>query len=91
MQSVVSNSYDDNHYTTGTSYNGWYAINTNQPTRTRTIFDDVKLLVGPLSKVTAQVALKRLSYSADIWKLKFNIEKCLVLHIGLKDIKVNYK
>ena len=27
----------------------------------------------------------------DIWKLGFNLEKCKVLHIGSKIIKVKYK
>ena len=35
--------------------------------------------------------LNKLSYWEDIWKLIFNIEKCQVLHIGSKNIKVEYR
>ena len=39
-------------------------------------FDDVKLLVSPLSKETTQTDLNKLLYWEDIWKLIFNLEKC---------------
>ena len=32
---AVSISYDDNDYTTGTSYKGWYAIKPNKPNQTK--------------------------------------------------------
>ena len=35
--------------------------------------------------------LNKLSNWEDIWKLKSNIEKCKVLHLGSKIIKVDYK
>ena len=35
--------------------------------------------------------LHKLSYWEDIWKLRFSIEKCKVLHSGSKNIKVEYK
>ena len=55
--------------------------------------DDIKLLVRPLSKEITQMNLNKLSYWEDtrIWKLRFNIEKCQVLYIRSKNIKVEYK
>ena len=53
--------------------------------------NDVKLLVRPLSKEITQMDLNELSYWKDIWKLKFHLEKCEVLHIEFKNIKVRYK
>ena len=53
--------------------------------------DDVKLLVRLLSKETIQMDLNRLSYWEDIWKLRFNLEECKVLHIGSKNIQFEYK
>ena len=52
--------------------------------------DDVKLLVWPLSKET-QMDLNKLSYWDNFWKLRFNVEKCEVLHIVFKSITVEYK
>ena len=34
--------------------------------------------------------LNKLSNWGDIWKLRFNIEKYKVLHIGSQNIKVEY-
>ena len=44
-----------------------------------------------MSNETTQINLNQLSYWEDIWKLKFNIEKCKVLHIQFKNIQVEYK
>ena len=35
--------------------------------------------------------LNKFSYSEDIWKLRFNMEKCKVLHIGSRNIKIEHK
>ena len=53
--------------------------------------DDVKLLVGPLMNDIVQADLDSLSEWENIWKLKFNLEKCKVLHIGCNNTKYDYK
>ena len=53
--------------------------------------DDVKLLVGPSMHDVVQADLDRLTEWEEIWKLKFNIDKCKVLHIGVSNTKYNYK
>ena len=45
------------------------------------------MLLNYLLEIT-QMHLNKLSYWDNIWKLKMNIEKCKVLHIGSKNIKV---
>lgn len=53
--------------------------------------DDVKLLVGPSMQDIVQADLDSLTDWEEIWKLKFNVDKCKVLHIGTNDTKYNYK
>ena len=56
------------------------------PTRIKSLVelfaDDVKILVEPFSQHIAQSDLDYLSEWEHIWKLKFNVDKCKVLHCG---------
>lgn len=53
--------------------------------------DDVKLLVGPCMQDIVQTDLDELSEWEDTWKLKFNVDKCKVLHCGRNNTKFKYK
>ena len=53
--------------------------------------DDVKLLVAPGMHHVAQEDLDALSEWEDTWKLRFNVDKCKVLHLGGKNEKFDYK
>ena len=53
--------------------------------------DDVKLLIGPSMHHIAQLDLDHLTKWEAIWKLKFNVDKCKVLHIGCNNEKFKYK
>ena len=53
--------------------------------------DDVKILVEPFSQDIAQSDLDYLSEWENIWKLKFNVDKCKVLHCGRSNVKYKYK
>ena len=65
------------------------------PTRIKSLVelfaDDVKILVEPFSQHIAQSDLDYLSQWEHIWKLKFNVDKCKVLHCGRNNIKYKYK
>ena len=52
--------------------------------------EDVKLLVRSSKKEITQMDQNELLFWEDIWKLRFIIEKCIVLNIGFKYIKVQY-
>jgi hypothetical protein len=53
--------------------------------------DDVKILVEASSQVIAQSDLNYLSEWENTWKLKFNVDKCKVLHCGRNNTKFEYK
>ena len=51
----------------------------------------LRLLVRPFSKETMPMDLNKFSDWKDIWKLRFYIEKCQVLYIRSKKVKVEYE
>ena len=52
--------------------------------------DDVKMVVDPMQNQTVLSDLHELLIWESVWLLKFNIEKCKVLHIGKNNPKNNY-
>ena len=52
--------------------------------------DDVKLLVGPKHCDIAQDDLIALNEWESMWNLKFNLNKCKVMHIGSNNLNYNY-
>lgn len=65
------------------------------PTRIKSLVqlfaDDVKILVEPSLHDIAQSDLDYLSEWEHIWKLKFNVDKCKVLHCGRDNVRYRYK
>ena len=53
--------------------------------------DDVKMVVDPKQIETIQRDLNELCMWESIWLLKFNLDKCKVLHIGKYNPKTQYK
>ena len=53
--------------------------------------DDVKLLAGPSSQDVLQADLNNLTEWEEIWKLRFNVDKCKVLHVGSRNTSFDYK
>ena len=52
--------------------------------------DDVKMVVDPMRNQNIQSDLQFLFLWESIWLLKFNIEKCKLLHVGKNNPKNNY-
>ncbi len=55
--------------------------------------DDTKIaskVITTLDKELLQRDLDKLSKLAHDWQMKFNLEKCRVLHIGINNDKVEY-
>ena len=53
--------------------------------------DDVKMVADPMDMDSIQNDLNELCMWESIWMLKFNLEKCKVLHVGRNNPKNNYK
>lgn len=64
------------------------------PTRIKSLVevfaDDVKMLVEPETQDIAQSDLDYLSEWENTWKLKFNVDKCKVLHCGRNNVRHKY-
>ena len=57
----------------------------------RIFADDVKMVVDPSQNQDVQNDLDALCHWESIWLLKFNLEKCKLLHIGKNNPRNHYK
>ena len=53
--------------------------------------DDVKMVVDPREMEPIQCDLNKLCMWENVWMLKFNLEKCKVLHVGRNNPRNAYK
>ena len=55
--------------------------------------DDTKvrhIVTNPTDPETLQTALNNLSSWADLWRMRFNTDKCKVMHVGRGNSETNY-